>query len=580
MMECLGGDETERSRIERNDERINRRIEEMTMEVDEDDNQRTEEGETAIPQQQTEEQGDSSQKGQEEDSMMIGGIQEEAWKMLGRFQSEPTQQERMRREQGRMEQALAVDVTEIFSPPRVTVTARNWGFRTGEAMDLTTGWDFNKKSDQDRAWRHVQEYKTFLVIGSPCCTMFSQLQGLNKWGPEQWKKYREGVKRIEFLLEIYRHQMEQGRIFLHEHPLGATSWKLPKVEQLMRDNRVFTCAADQCMYGLTTRADKGKRMKAKKPTRFLTNGAELAKELRKRCNKRHEHQHLIGGRAAAAAKYPEGLCRAICAGLMAEIKRKTRNVRQLLSLKAVTTVETQDKERHDEDDETQQAWDDLTGEELDTEAVKAARKKEIGYIDDKKVWKKILKEEAVRQGWKIIQTRWIDVNKGDIENPEIRCRLVAKEFNTGEQEGLFAATPPLEALRLLVSDAATVQDGRSRKVIMINDVARAFFEAPMKRTVCVELPWEALTEEERTSGQQVVGLLQMSLYGTRDAAINFQAEVGRFMSSIGFKQGKYNPCTYHHKTKDIKTMVHGDDFVSTGNREGMDWLKRKFRGQV
>ena len=66
---------------------------------------------------------------------------------------------------------------------------------------------------------------------------------------------------------------------------------------------------------------------------------------------------------------------------------------------------------------------------------------------------------------------------------------MAKEFNTGAQEGLFAATPPLEAVRLLVSDAATVSNALPGEdsVIMVNDVARAFFEAPMKRLVCVEL---------------------------------------------------------------------------------------------
>ena len=75
---------------------------------------------------------------------------------------------------------------------------------------------------------------------------------------------------------------------------------------------------------------------------------------------------------------------------------------------------------------------------------------------------------------------------------------------------------------------AAVLTPRVQKVIMVNDVARAFFEAPMKRTVCVELPEEALTEEERSTGKRVVGVLQMSLYGTRDAAANFQAEVGKF----------------------------------------------------
>ena len=67
------------------------------------------------------------------------------------------------------------------------------------------------------------------------------------------------------------------------------------------------------------------------------------------------------------------------------------------------------------------------------------------------------------------------------------------------------ATPPLEALRLLISDAATI--GKSEhKVIMLNDVARAFFEAPMTRTVCVELPEEARAEGE----EDVVGLFQLS----------------------------------------------------------------------
>ena len=38
------------------------------------------------------------------------------------------------------------------------------------------------------------------------------------------------------------------------------------------------------------------------------------------------------------------------------------------------------------------------------------------------------------------------------------------------------------------------------KVIMVNDVARAFFEAPMLRDICVELPAEA------GEGEDMVGL--------------------------------------------------------------------------
>ena len=36
-----------------------------------------------------------------------------------------------------------------------------------------------------------------------------------------------------------------------------------------------------------------------------------------------------------------------------------------------------------------------------------------------------------------------------------RSRFVAMEFNTHKVNGLYASTPPLEALKLLISDAAT-----------------------------------------------------------------------------------------------------------------------------
>ena len=51
----------------------------------------------------------------------------------------------------------------------------------------------------------------------------------------------------------------------------------------------------------------------------------------------------------------------------------------------------------------------------------------------------------------------------------------------------------------------------------------------------------------------------MSLYGTRDAATNWQELVAEEMAKIGFRRGVYNPCTYHHKDRRLKTMVHGDD---------------------
>ena len=60
------------------------------------------------------------------------------------------------------------------------------------------------------------------------------------------------------------------------------------------------------------------------------------------------------------------------------------------------------------------------------------------------------------EDWKPpIRGRWVDTNKGDEENKVYRSRYVAmeiRELHGGSgREGLFAAMPPLEALKLVLS---------------------------------------------------------------------------------------------------------------------------------
>ena len=80
---------------------------------------------------------------------------------------------------------------------------------------------------------------------------------------------------------------------------------------------------------------------------------------------------------------------------------------------------------------------------------------EIGDDLEKNVWTKIPGREALISGWKTRITVWIDINKGDIETSLKRSSLVRKEFNNGDARGLFAGTPLVESLRLLLSDVAT-----------------------------------------------------------------------------------------------------------------------------
>ena len=76
-------------------------------------------------------------------------------------------------------------------------------------------------------------------------------------------------------------------------------------------------------------------------------------------------------------------------------------------------------------------------------------------------------------------------------------------------------------------------------------------------------------------GKDLVCLLKMSLYGTRDAAVNWQREVAKEMSKWGFERGKYNPCLFHHPEWGINTLVHGDDFISSGEPQYLKKFEEK-----
>merc|ERR1739836_290547 len=82
-----------------------------------------------------------------------------------------------------------------------------------------------------------------------------------------------------------------------------------------------------------------------------------------------------------------------------------------IDIKTLAHLKSPEEENYD--DLLQRAWDDVTGKELSMEGVIEARMREISHIRDKKVWVKIPRWKATQQGWKIIGTRWIDINKGD-----------------------------------------------------------------------------------------------------------------------------------------------------------------------
>ena len=67
-------------------------------------------------------------------------------------------------------QLMGVDMSETFSPERVTAVCKQYGLVPGQAMDIKNGFDFDLAVDRKKAWDSILRDKPKLVIGSPPCT--------------------------------------------------------------------------------------------------------------------------------------------------------------------------------------------------------------------------------------------------------------------------------------------------------------------------------------------------------------------------------------------------------------------------
>ncbi len=494
------------------------------------------------------------------------------------------------------------DVVELFSQPRIAQEAavRRYG-RTevvpGWSLDLTrsdprTGqpWDLSDKKVQARVERMIRGGEPMFVIGSPPCTALSTMQNLSK--DKRVPRAVEGERRaaeehIRFCLRMYMIQLEGRRFFIHEHPIGASSWRMREMMELMAKGCVDAANVDMCQFGMKAK-DKDGEGPVRKRTKIISNSKEVLKRIERKCpndggpGTPHVHVHLEDGRTKQAQVYPREFCRAVCEGVAAEkrIQALGLHAKALLSLEDMQQIareagiqveagEDASKALHEEFEENEWmiAVDDQSGEPLCPRMVKAARREEIVYFKEREVYEKVKTSEC----WEVtgkapIGVRWVDINKGDTAHPNYRSRLVAMEFKTDNKPEWYAATPPSECLKLILHKMTT---NRKTKM-MYADVSRAYFYAKASRPVYVTIP-----EEDREAGdEECCGKLRVSMYGTRDAALNWATEYGETLKAAGFKQGVACPCIFRHEVKEVVIMVHGDDFVAVGEGEQLQDTKR------
>ena len=480
------------------------------------------------------------------------------------------------------------DVAEVYSPPRVTKVASSMKIRPAFALDLTQvdpedglPWDFSVEAKRRRCKEKIEADKPLMTIVCPMCGPFSLLMTWNyarKSKEETTAMLKAAMEHLKFALEICVMQYEAGRLFLFEHPVGARSWGTEMVQTVMHLEGVYLAKFDFCQLGMETLDEHGEAAAAKKRTGVLTNSKNIAEALRvAQCTGAHRHVPLLNGKAGPCQKYPDKFVKLICAGIKKEISDirwrdrtlKNLDITQAMNLLMETTEKLEQATGseqataglrsfaegreiavppHEEDGEAEmyenlyhgkEFCDDISGAPLDKALAILARRTEIEFFKKRGVYTKVRREK----GMQVISTKWIDQNKGDAASPNYRARLVGREIAREKSLDLFAATPPLESLRAIISLCSSRQRRRQPHRIMSIDVKRAYFYAEATRPIYIAIP----DEDKEEGDQDRVAKLNLSLYGTRDAAMNWAATYTKHLKDLGFLVGKGSPCNFHHR---------------------------------
>ena len=203
--------------------------------------------------------------------------------------------------------------------------------------------------------------------------------------------------------------------------------------------------------------------------------------------------------------------------------------------------------------------------------VRAAMEEELNYFNAH-VWDATEKTmAATTDGYKLIRMRWVICNKGDSSAYDVRARLVACEVNTYKTDEYYAATPPLEAKKLLFSEYANTARRPTNKpkliVLSFVDIKKAYFNGVPRRNIHLAFP------RELGIPPNLVAHLKRCVYGTRDAGAIWEDCYADALVEMGFVRGVANGCNFYHSARGLRVVVHGDDFTCLGPRADVLWYE-------
>ncbi len=139
---------------------------------------------------------------------------------------------RQRRTRHQLESKM--HVAEVYSPPRMAAAAERHGLRPGWSLDITEvdpedgqPWDLSKVEKQRKAWKLLTTDEPCMLVVSPMCGAFCSWMNINyehMSEADARAKLTDALRHLSFAVSLCVEQAKAGRLFLFEHPVGASSW--------------------------------------------------------------------------------------------------------------------------------------------------------------------------------------------------------------------------------------------------------------------------------------------------------------------------------------------------------------------
>ena len=174
------------------------------------------------------------------------------------------------------------------------------------------------EAKRKKAKEKIKNDKPFMLIVCPMCGPFSSASNfnyINKTKEEVKDQLEKAMDHINFAVELCIMQLNAGRLFLFEHPAGASTWETKVMKSLRAREGVLRVNFDFCMAGMKIGDKKGDENPVKKRTGLVTNSHALYTLFREaQCRGDHVHAEILS-RTAECQVYPEKFCEILCEGV-------------------------------------------------------------------------------------------------------------------------------------------------------------------------------------------------------------------------------------------------------------------------